>query len=145
MVMPTVLKRGRISDIAQAIVYGLTLRNTEIVNISLRKRDFNLIEYKHIKRAISDGIRINAAASNEGVSLDAGCIYYPACYGKLISQDLPRKHHRGRFRVIGAQAPWSNYGNVVDIFLDPTPRGIPRMRGTSQATALYTNMLVRKP
>ena len=110
-------------------------RNLYAINISMRTFVYNYESFKVFKELARNGVQINAAASNEGKNIDKKCRIFPACYSKLIKSP--------NFKVIGASQNFSNYGNVVDVFVSGGPRGIPLMQGTSQATALYTSYLVK--
>lgn len=135
----------QIMGLGKALEYVTQMDRVYVINLSLIQARYSHRNYNTISNAIySKGIRFNSAAGNSSLDLDPICVVYPACYSKLLEQESQWYPYRRYFKVIGALADYSNYGNVVDIFLPGGPMGEPSMRGTSMATALYTNMLIRK-
>ena len=105
----------------------------DIINISWGGHKFNAKEHRLILYALARGIKIVAAAGNNGDNLGVLCNYYPACSsGKII--------------VVGNTHMTSNYGAPVDAYR----RGISVegfgivMTGSSQATAMYTAELINR-
>lgn len=144
----TVVRLGMVGrgldQVTEGIELATKLRNTKIINLSLQGVQYRHDEYQIIKQAIKkQRIYFNVAAGNYGLDLDKMCSIYPACLAKRLERDSD-KSLRKYFTVVGAQAEYSNVGEVVDVFLNGQPLGTPSMQGTSQATALYTNMMVRK-
>ena len=130
-------------------IYGLLLKlsNVYVVNMSYRWPLFDSRSYLNIIKSIRKGITFIAAAGNESRDIGLICNIYPACYAKLLERetqfyDNNSNYYRSKFKVIGAQAGYTNYGEVIDAYLDGDVMGFPPMRGTSQATALYTALMV---
>lgn len=138
-----VSERGDITETKDLVIRALDLSNVYAVNMSYIISEYNHLEYQAIRYSVYSGVRFSVAAGNEKVDLDKACLFYPACYGKLLDKES-LKYRRAHFKVIGAKAGYTNYGSVVDIYLNGGYMGTPSMRGTSSATAQYTNMLVRK-
>jgi hypothetical protein len=72
-----------------------------------------LLERILIEKALNRGIRVIAAAGNEGANLDKKCSFFPACYDSRIvivgnGTSLTNRH------------PTSNYGKVVSIWYNGT-------------------------
>ena len=134
---------GGVIEVKDLVLKALDLRNLYAVNMSYIMREYNHQDYLKIQNAVSLGVRFSVAAGNEKIDLDKACVFYPACYGKLLDKEY-LKSRRSLFKVIGAKAGYTNYGSVVDIYLNGGYMGTPSMRGTSSATAEYTNMLIRK-
>lgn len=103
------------------------------------------------RNLILEGLRKNkniiVSAGNNNRKLSLGCNVFPACYFFLYTN----------FRVIGngsdnlRRNQHSNYGLAVTHWQDgmnvcagETENGIQCHSGTSQATALHTNFLIRK-
>lgn len=131
-----------VDEFALALKYPRALSNTYTLNLSLVTYGYKHGDYQLIKSILRSGIKVNAAAGNDGTNLDPMCSIYLACFGKLLEREN-KLALRANLKIIGAFAPYSNYGDVVDIFLPGGPMGTPPMQGTSMATALYTNILVR--
>jgi subtilisin family serine protease len=101
------------------------------------QRERNAIEY-----AVEHGVRVVVAAGNEGVDMSPSCPFFPACY----------PIHSNSFYVVGAlekdgkKAWFSNYGGPVNAWAPGTNQegGGIVMSGTSQATAVYTGLLVAR-
>jgi hypothetical protein len=78
---------------------------------------------------------IIVAAGNENRDLDKTCDVYPPCY------NLDNK----RFHVVGSNnGNFTNYGSIVTDWEDGVNLGIPVKSGTSQATAVKTNKIIKE-
>lgn len=124
------------------------LPNVALVNMSYRGPKFNYLEYLEIVKAIEKKVTFIAAAGNESANIDQACVIYPACYARLLERKESSGHfnanyYRSRFKVIGAIAEYTNYGAIVDAYLDGGLMGIPPKQGTSMATALFTGLSAR--
>lgn len=118
--------------VPEALEYSLT-QNVQIINLSGGGQDPIEKERIAILKLLSQNVTIVVAAGNDQANFDEKCNYYPACYDS-------------RIRVIGSFADSSNYGTQVDVYLNGTDQigfGI-KMSGTSQATALYTNKILKE-
>lgn len=142
--------KGR--EVVKALILVGLLKRAFVVNLSLEHLRFKSITYNIIRNLIMyKGIRFNVAAGNSSKDLDSRCDNYYACYAPLLKAESARslvyrdsiRNPRKYFKVIGARAGYSNRGEVVDRYLYGGLMGNPPMRGTSMATALYTNMMVR--
>ena len=116
----------------------------DYINYSSGGQDFNLEEYNLFKKIISSGIKVIVSAGNERVDLSKNCNYYPACY-RIPGMTIVGSKNNGK------KAYYSNYGlkemkweEGTDI-ISTLPQGQwGKMSGTSQATAIRTNRLLRK-
>lgn len=116
------------------------LDNISIVNITTYNYKYDMQAMRFYRRLSRyRGIKFNVAAGNidnintKGLDLGVECYLFPACYTKEVRSE--------NFKVIGALAPYSNVGSVVDVFLQGGPLGYPANSGTSMATALYTGLM----
>lgn len=124
------------------------LKSVYVVNMSYRWPLYNNTDYLNIKKAIEKGIRFVAAAGNESVDIGSVCMIYPACYAKLLEKERnesftrqPSNQYRHFFTIVGAPEQYSNYGSIVDIYVEGDPLPDKRIHGTSMSTALYTGYL----
>lgn len=95
-----------------------------------------LREHIALKRFIRKG-SIAVAAGNNGEHLSkTKCEYYPACY-RINSK---------RYHVVGTTDTLStNYGKeIVTVTMPGKDLGTPKLSGTSQATANFTNKLIKE-
>ena len=123
-----------------ALRYAINIK-VDFINISGGGSGFHEDERKLISSALHRGITIVVAAGNDKCQLGKGsCEYFPAMYDRRIIVV-------GNGRTEKDRAPSSNWGSVVDFWIDGTEKkgeyGKP-MSGTSQATAIQTGKLVRK-
>lgn len=129
-----------------------------IINISAGGNEFDEMEMALIELALNRGIKVIAAAGNNGCELGKKCeviiggkhleidkaTYYPAMYDS-------RLYVVGNLDSNLERAPSSNYGNIVNNWEIGTNvksysiygDGVAIMSGTSQATAKTTGKLVR--
>lgn len=137
----------------QSLKAAIKVPKTKIINMSIQSFGYKHEQYKVIKQAIEEKqIYFNVAAGNYRLNLDTACVIYPACYAKLLERESNMRdtglwnpaNLRKYFKVIGVMAPYSNHGSVIDVFMKGGLMGTPPMQGTSMATALYTNLMVRK-
>ena len=124
------------------------------VNLSMGGPDADIREKNLIKRLLTRGVTVVAAAGNESQNLDSckkvilpqtviiRCNkFYPASYRDDFKYP--------NFFVVKSQAPSSNYGSVVtDSFrgIKVGPKSlpyVPKMTGTSQAAAQKTAQLLK--
>jgi len=93
------------------------------------------IELSYLKILEQSKVIIVAAAGNDHIELKPGCTVYPACHKPRISI----------MHVIGNNtSSSSNYGPLVDMWIDGTNVGTPARTGTSQSAAIYTGTLFKK-
>lgn len=127
----------------QAAIYYAAHSDVSYINVSAGGGYRMKKEEKAIKFALDRGARVVVAAGNDGYDLSAGCIYYPACY--------PFKHDN--FYVVGAldergiKVYFSNFGGPVNAWAPGVEQSWKTeiiMSGTSQATGIYTGMLVER-
>jgi subtilisin family serine protease len=107
--------------------------NVDIINISASGEKRSNTEEIFVGRALDKGIAVVVAAGNDSRDLDKKCNIFPACYDRRII-------------VVGGTNKTSNYGKVVDVIengINVTGFGV-TLTGSSQATALHTNKLVKK-
>lgn len=110
------------------------------VNISMNGPSFDTNEFKYLFQIIKNGGIIAVAAGNENINLDFNCDSFPACY----KDSLP-KSYRNKFFVVSSKTTGSgNTGSIVSVYLDGKDKGIPKLTGTSQSTAIFTSLLISK-
>lgn len=114
--------------------------NVDFINISGGGTGFSAAEMVEINRALAKGITVVTVAGNEKCNLNKHkCNFYPAMYDKRIVVV-------GNGITEGSRAPTSNWGSVVDFWIDGTDKKGEygkKMTGTSQAAAIQTGKLVR--
>lgn len=139
-------KSGRLFGMEKSLINLSKMPKINIVNMSLQGFKYKHTEYLSILRLLEKGVKINVAAGNSSADLNLICDTYPACFAKLIEREPPNiNRFRSNFKVIGALGDYSNYGSdIVDIYLFGGPWRYAPTVGTPAATALYTNILVRK-
>ena len=128
---------GKDSDIIQGINYVISLKNVDIINMSLGGIGYNPALEKVIDQAYESGIAIFAGAGNDGGSN----MTYPAALENVICVAAIDKNNQ--------RAAISNYGSWVDLSApgvdiwsigiagDPEAvDGFRSMSGTSQASAV---------
>jgi hypothetical protein len=128
--------------LVRAIEYAATLP-VQYVNISAGGIGAILEENLAVEKMLKKGMKVVVAAGNFSQNLDQSCNYFPACYNI--------KHENfyvvGAYETLGKPAKFSNYGFRVRVWADGVDEGKGsgyEMDGTSQATANYTNELLRK-
>lgn len=118
------------------------------INISAGGYGYNVAERILMEDALQKGKYVMVAAGNRSENLSVKCDYYPACYQFLNTH----------FRVIGSgvdpknRSMFSNYGIPVTNWMngENVCEGIRSSgreicySGTSQATALFTNYIIKK-
>jgi len=135
-------RNDKFSDITyiRSMDYIKTLKY-DVLNLSLGGYDtsetiLKKVEGQFVKNELDRGVKIIAAAGNQGKNLNEGCHHYPSC-------------HDDRIYTVGAKegdyvAYYSNYGKHVDEYNMGTKQeayGIV-LTGTSQATANATGEYV---
>ncbi len=133
--------KGNSDTLIRALKYILYLDNVEYVNLSLSGGIELLNEYIAIKNLLNNNIIVAAAAGNDLLNLSDGCIIFPACY----------KFYNSNFHVVanyhlGRPSRMSNYGGPVTDTADGfnITAGGYTMSGTSQATAVFLNTLIKR-
>ena len=130
-------------DLVKAIQYAVSM-DVNFINISGGGIGPSTPERIAIEDALNKHIVVVTAAGNEGMDLDKGCIYYPACYDKriIVVGNLRDSSSSERY-------PTSNYGVRVNRWevghhvKSNLPGGrIGYMGGTSQAAAIATGKLL---
>lgn len=123
----------------EAIQYAIS-QKVDIINLSIAGYAYSKEECNLIKKALDKGIRIVAAAGNEGFDLSKTKVYPAMCDRRVkivMNYDKTTRHNT------------SNYGNNLLMEQGTNQYGVsskelPEFRtGTSQATANYTNKLIR--
>lgn len=101
------------------------------VNLSIQGEDYDMTEGDTIKKLTDSHIKVFVASGNSKFNLNIKCNTYPACH-KLSNRKLI---------VIGStDRRYSNYGRIVDKYIDGTKKGYPVMSGTSMSTAIATGL-----
>lgn len=121
----------------QAFEY-LTNIDVDIINYSGGGRGADAIERAFIKRLLLQGKVLVVAAGNDGNNLNRDCNYYPACYDDniiVVGNGSSQKQ----------KEPTSNWGSVVDVWIDGVSKGPDeiKMTGTSQSTAILTGSIIQ--
>ncbi|MEM9847236.1 MAG: S8 family peptidase [Bacteroidota bacterium] len=136
---------GLLSDIIEAVHFAIC-DTINILNLSLGyktdKADlFDQFFKDVLQQAIANNILVIVAAGNQGECIGINNPYYPASF------DLDGMITVGAAECIGAYAPFSNYGNPVDvltpgvdIFCETLGNAWVYASGTSHAAALTTAM-----
>lgn len=83
-------------------------------------------------------------ADSVGQDLDKKCFYYPACYKFPVEYYRVVGSNTGYQNILGGITKYSNYGKKVTHWEDGTNVGTPKLRGTSQATAINLGKWVRE-
>ncbi len=121
--------------------YLPSIPRSRYINMSYGGPDSNPMEKAVIGGRLQRGARVIVAAGNDGLDLSKKCNYYPACYGF--------KHKN--YYVVGSLsggslAPNSNHEGPVNAYsvgVNQTAGGY-TLSGTSQATANFTNILIKQ-
>lgn len=148
-----------------AVNFAINIK-IDYINYSAGGPEVDKAELKAVERALNKGIKIFAAAGNEGDNLDLKCNYYPACYDKRIVMvgnmvhgipawarslayvkyvDLSRfkdDDHPAESSNFGARVNQWELGTDVDSTMPGGFRG--KMSGTSQATAIATGKAINE-
>lgn len=117
----------------KAMRYILSDIKIRYVNFSMGGSEPSILEKNYIKRMLTRGMTITAAAGNESSNLDTkNGKYYPASYRDEFKNS--------NFYVIASSLSSSNYGSIVTDTLSgrnikPDIVGVKAMSGTSQAAA----------
>lgn len=124
--------------IGESVKIAVDLK-ADIINISGGGEGVDALEQAYVLLGLASDIKFVVAAGNDGKNLDENCYYYPACYD-------PRVIVVGNGRSQNKRSPTSNYGKVVDIWVNGTNKegGGFIMSGTSQSTAIVTGVLLTK-
>lgn len=139
-----------LTNTINAINYAIDIK-VDYINYSGGGPIFNEEEFLALKGALDKGIKVVAAAGNEGEDLDKECNYYPACYDRRITVvgNLRDAAFFSTFKL--TRNPSSNYGNIVTRWEIGTniesnlPGGkTGSMSGTSQATGVATGKLIKE-
>jgi subtilisin family serine protease len=111
-----------------------------VVNLSSNGGRFVQTELDLLRWSILNGVYFNAAAGNDHIDLDKGCFSFPACYNvKSKYVNIVGSHTNGKYDV------FTNFGKVVTTYQPGKEICYLNncMSGTSQATAVFTNKLVK--
>lgn len=126
------------AKVVESILYALT-QKVSYMNLSLGGQRQYEAEKQAIIKALNSGVKVAAAAGNDGKNLDLDCYYYPACYNDVLKNP--------RFHIVGSNTiswhRYSNYGSIVKYREDGTNKGLPPQTGTSQATAIHLNKWIK--
>jgi subtilisin family serine protease len=129
---------NNLKSMTEAIEYASN-QNVDIINISGGGQEYSRTEALVIQKVLNKGIKIIAAAGNEGMDFSQKCEYYPACYDD-------------RIMAVGCMNPdytpctSSNFGGKIKtVALGRNQRGSEgvAMTGTSQATAIATGTYLK--
>lgn len=133
-----------ISNITKSFKWAIK-QKVDIINISGGGIGYSSEERAVVLEALNKGIKIVAAAGNEGANIDKNK-YYPAMYDKriFVVGNLVNSHSRNI-------AETSNYGKSVNtwevgtrVFSRMPNKTFGFMTGTSQATAVKSGKLIRE-
>jgi subtilisin family serine protease len=105
------------------------------VNLSLASEGYDEGEERVIKNLTDKNIKVFVASGNSKKNLDGGCDIYPACH----------KVRNNKIIVVGStDGSYSNYGKIVDVYIDGTKKGYPVRSGTSMSVAIATGLYFSK-
>lgn len=126
---------SQMQALLNSLRYAIDIK-VDIINVSLGGPEPNEKEHALIKEALSKGIKIIAAAGNNGLHLRRDISYYPAMYEKDVIVV-------GSVDSTGRRSHFSNYDpKIVDRFefgeYEQGEFETKRFMGTSQATAVAT-------
>lgn len=135
---------GEPFKIAEALEYAVT-QHLSYLNLSLGGEGSESRERKAMDKLFEQHVVISIAAGNNGMPITKEhCNYYPACYP---TSNGGEKHVVGNLDESGWRAAGSsNYGDAVTDWAVGTHvnGGGIIMSGTSQATAVVTNRLIKQ-
>lgn len=123
-----------------ALLYVIGLK-PDIINLSFGGRTFSNFESYLVKKALNQGIKVVAAAGNENIKLTKqDCGFYPVCVDSRIIAVGCLKNEQGE------RCDLTNYGEYITIMKVGyrINAGGLTLTGTSQATAVETNELIRE-
>lgn len=129
---------NNISNYLKALEFA-TFIKPRFLNVSMSGNYNSKTEYDFFIKMLKNGTIISVAAGNEHNDLSINCIAFPACYRPLIPKKL-----KDNYNVVGSLTTNSNFGDVVNVYLDGKEKGYPVKSGSSQATAMMTAQLVIK-
>lgn len=132
-------KSNNFATTLKAFSYIASRDDISIINFSAGGPTPTFLEQYIIRVLINKGKIFVTASGNDGKNLDKDCSYYPACY------DIPGVVVVGNGKN-GKYYKSSNRGKVVDYIIDGTSKGPIGyvMTGSSQSTAIYTGLLIKK-
>lgn len=126
-----------------AIDLAKSLKNVVLVNLSIAnqindKNAYIVEEHELFIEFANKSIIINAAAGNSNLSLTkANCHIYPACLKHLVKSKY--------IRVIENSGAKSNrFVDIDRIIIDGVNKGKPILSGSSQSTAIQSNLDILK-
>lgn len=122
-----------------AWIYAKTL-NVDIINASFAGEGKNETETKIVKQILNSGTKIVVAAGNRKRDLDLQCNTYPVCAdNRIISVGNLNSDGKTKNKS-------TNYGSYVKVWEVGTnvEAGGLTLSGTSQATAITTNKLIKE-
>jgi hypothetical protein len=101
------------------------------VNLSIAASGYDKKEEESLRRLTDKNVKVFIASGNNRLNLDIVCNVYPACH----------KKSNKKLQVIGStDKRYSNYGKIVDRYIDGTDKGKPVLSGTSMSTAIATGL-----
>lgn len=133
-------KKVHFNTLAPAIMRAV-IDKADYINMSLTGPVSIPEEMEAINRALILGIKVVVAAGNEGTDLGLICDTYPACY-PIIHKNF---YIVENINDNGVRYNGSNYGGPVNAYakgVGVTAGGY-TMTGTSQATAVFLNSLLK--
>jgi Subtilase family len=104
------------------------------------------MEQRAVEGALSAGIKISAAAGNDGKNLDLDCSWYPACYKLRVDRTnlhIVGSSEFGKSDKSPVRWPYSNQGALVRYYENGTNAGVPANTGTSEAAAVHLNKWIK--
>jgi subtilisin family serine protease len=123
----------------EALKYAIKSK-VDVINLSIAGYAYSKEECETIKLALDKGIRIVAAAGNEGFDLSKTKVYPAMCDRRVkivMNYDKTTRHYTSNYGNNLIKEQGTNQYGVSD-------KELPEFRtGTSQATANYTNKLIR--
>lgn len=135
------IARNRRSEYIQAIKLVSDMENVVAVNLSLSGDEFDEEELKLMKKLIKKKIKIISAIGNDNLvfSKEQSCLAYPACLKAKF------KNNDNFVVVMSTDTQSTNMSTFFEVKSRPGyKQGVPKMSGTSQATANYTGDLFSK-
>lgn len=119
------------------LLYKMQEHSIVGLNLSWANIGYDKTEEILIKKLTDKNVKVFVAAGNEKINLNVKCHVFPACH----------KVGNPKIYVIGNRKgndTYSNYGDVVDLWVDGVKKGEPEMTGSSQATGIATGVFFSK-
>lgn len=161
LIIVKAFSRGsNVKSYIKSLEYVKSLKSVKLVNISAGGKDFDSQEDKLIKEMLDDNKIIIAAAGNEGNNLDINN-FYPASndprivvVGNSSINKVQETDNKGFSKVYATEIfkahNTSNFGSKIDVYapgvnslsLGAKGRDLSVLTGTSQATAVFTGLII---